>query len=66
MGEGEGGKLGSGGEASIRICKIIPQDSLCRPDGVAPTGAEFFERVITSVGPLFSPLYATLMDYFLL
>ena len=38
MGEGEGEKLDEGGELPDRICKSIPQDSLCRPDDVTPVG----------------------------
>ena len=36
MGGVEGGKLGSGGEASGGVCKIIPPDSLYQPYGVDP------------------------------
>ena len=38
MGGGEGGNLGSGGEAPGGIFKIITPDGLCQPDDVTPEG----------------------------
>ena len=62
MGEGEGGNLGSGGEAPGGICKNAPIYGLCQPDNVAPSGVEFFHSLTSNVGTLFAPLEAELRD----
>ena len=42
MGGGEGGNLGSRGEAPGGICKSVPPDDLCQPDDVSSEVVEVF------------------------